>query len=184
MLLCPATLEAPSIPPLSCCRVALQAPGSDSAPEPLPTAAQPRRAFTLQAYCMLQIPNCPVQSNKDTAASKSLRYICPGRLQVAEARKLKGQNLRLLGQAAPMCMHGLMCAHVLRVPLQEQGFAHSGAPVRAQELMCLQSLCGLVLQKPFSLLLLCWDCRPCPKHPLSDHSCLRCGSWETVSWAK
>lgn len=108
VLLGPAMLEAPSIPPLSCSHVGLQAPGSAPAPQPLPMAAQPRQAFVLQAYCMLQIPICPAESNEATAVSKSLRHICPGRLQVAEARELKGQNLRLLGQAAPMHMHGPM----------------------------------------------------------------------------
>lgn len=39
--------------------------------------------------CMLQIPNCPRESNKARAASKSLRHICPSRLQAAGARELR-----------------------------------------------------------------------------------------------
>lgn len=38
---------------------------------------------------MLQIPSCPRESNKATAASKSLRHICPSRLQAAGPQELR-----------------------------------------------------------------------------------------------
>lgn len=49
--------------------------------------------------CTLQIPNCPGESNEATAASKSLRHICPGRLRAAEAQELMEQSLGSAGRA-------------------------------------------------------------------------------------
>lgn len=110
------------------------------------SALRPCRALALHTYCTLQIPNCPRESNEATAASKSLRHICPGRLWVARARKLKGPSLGTAGrerrQAAPMHMCALVFTHIQTSTLYQrhtpvgQRFARSVAPASTQGLAC------------------------------------------------
>lgn len=114
--------KAPKINPVV--RAPVRGPGQDPAAPapsaPRPTGAtrglqlsgswslgapRPQQAFALHAYCTLQIPDCPGESNEATAASKSLRHICPGRLRAAEAREVKEQSLGTAGRAEAGSSH-------------------------------------------------------------------------------
>lgn len=139
-------------------------------------------------------PNCPRESDEATAASKSLRRICPGRLKGAGTRELKGPSLGTAGrerrQAAPVHMHALVCLHASRrAPARSSGaevctLGHSSKHTRTR-------MCGWVAGAylcTFTQPTTAWGSRhpqalchvgagldhwPCPKHPPSDHPSLR-----------
>lgn len=100
----------------------------------------PRRLGTLQPYwapvvCVLQIANCPRESNKAAADSKSLRHICPSRLQAAGAGELRpslGTAGREQRQAAPTCG----CLHTSRHSAPPSSM-NMLAPVSSQGPVCV-----------------------------------------------
>lgn len=127
---CPAKSGTPSVPQLTGATLGLQLSGSvGTRLSSHPPGDWAHSSPAGHLLCMLQIPNCPRESNKAAADSKSLRYICPSRLWAARAWELRDQVWGQLEESRGSSTHVWVFTHLQTLCRQHQ----SHAPARFQE---------------------------------------------------